>query len=67
MKASVNLLSNNLTPLPNKLQDKVENMVVKHKFKTVTQIALYSFLKPTDQKCNVCTRAHTYMPMFIFI
>jgi hypothetical protein len=31
------------------LQDKVENTVVKNKFKSVTQITLDYLLKPTDQ------------------
>jgi hypothetical protein len=47
----------NLTPLFNKLQDKIENTVVKNKFKPVTQITLDSFSKPTDQQTNV----HVYV------
>jgi hypothetical protein len=38
-----------LTPIFNELWDKIENKVVKDKFKTVTQIILDSYLKPTDQ------------------
>jgi hypothetical protein len=40
---------NDLTPLFNESWHEVENIVVKYKFKTVTQVALYSHLKPTDQ------------------
>jgi hypothetical protein len=43
MKTSSDLLSNDLIPLPNKLKDIVENILVKTKFKIVTQITFNSF------------------------
>jgi hypothetical protein len=50
MKTSVDFLSKDLTPLFKELWDNAENIVlVKNKFKTVTQITLDLFLKPTDQ------------------
>jgi hypothetical protein len=55
MMTSDDLLSNYLTPLFNKLKDKIENTVVKNKFKIVTRIILDSFIKPADHWCYVCS------------
>jgi hypothetical protein len=47
-ETSINVLSNHLTPLYNKLTDKFENIAVRSKFKTLTWITLDLCLKQSD-------------------